>query len=120
MSITAQEILSQANSGYIGINGKLDISSGYDSIECAATQEYGCEYGVLDDDDLMPVDERIKLADAMIHRWQMYRQSVAGIDYNATIVTISDMVQETEQIAIEASKLVTNTRPPVEYRQISE
>lgn len=34
----------------------------------------------------IPADEKLKLADAMIERWQRYKRAVAGTDYNFTVI----------------------------------
>jgi len=77
MASKAEELLGEANCGFVGINSELEICSGYDQMESAATMAEIPEW--YDDNYiLMPPEERAKLADVMIARWQRYREKNNG------------------------------------------
>lgn len=76
MSESMTHLLEHANSGYIGINDKLEVSSGYDQEEglAAATGRPDHEwfYDEEMDGKMLTREDRLRLAVMMIERWTRY------------------------------------------------
>jgi len=73
--LTADEILKYANLGYVGINENLEVSSGYDDdIPGAAATFIEEEWN--SHIDFLNSDEKHRLADLMIERWQKYKGAI--------------------------------------------
>lgn len=70
---TIDDLIARANNGLISIDADLNVGTGYDQMTPEA--------GVLEPEDwqeftMLPVDERLRLADRMIALWQRYRDTV--------------------------------------------
>ncbi len=65
-------LLEDAHEGYVSINHRLRVATGYDGI---APDAIGGD--TADDFEVVPftVEERATLADAMIGRWEAYKRS---------------------------------------------
>lgn len=74
---TAEELLANAPFKIVGIDGELNVSGGYDENfpgASPATIPWAKDMG----DPVMPATERIKLADAMLGRWALYRAAATA------------------------------------------
>ena len=72
---TLEQVIDRANGGIVGIDSDLNVFGGYDqqfeAAGVAAPEEW-------QDYELMPAEERVRLANRMIALWTKYREVVSA------------------------------------------
>lgn len=73
---TARDLLEQANCGFVGIDAELRVASGYDEGEPRAALDPDPDLFYHTDVGPLPAEEKIKLGEEMVRRWQRYIEEV--------------------------------------------